>query len=703
VTFAALLPAVVAGCAAAPPVPAPPTVSYGQKIGWILRLEDQRVLRDPVPPPPVTVPARGGRAPAATPAADLVQLVGDPDGRVRRRAALAIGRVGLGGGVKPLVATLATDPEAEVRQTAAFALGLIGDGSAVGALRAALRDASPLVAGRAAEALATLGDTSSASAIGELVAAQVRSGAPAEVAPDDLAETHGPAVEAFRLGVLALGRLKAYSALASAVLDSSGRPLVRWWPVAFALQRAEDPRALPALIALAHGEGSVGRSLAARGLGAIKDPAAVDTLVALADAWPGDTRAAVSAVHALAQLGDRRAGPVLTKLLQTKGLDPLLQLEVIAALGPLRVTAASEALLDLVAHPSPAVRSAALTALRAIDPQEFLMVLSGLDSDRHWSVRATIASLLGTLDADSAVPRLTAMLADSDVRVVPSVLAALVTLKAPGTDRVLLEHLKHDDVVVRTAAAAGIGELKPVGAEGALASAFHAAGRDAACGARAAMLDALLKYGAAAARPVLQEALADKDWAVRVHAAALLRPLEPTADLAGAIRPAPTDRPPAFYESSDLVAPSVSPHVFVDTDRGTIEVELAVLDAPLTCHNFMTLARRGFFNGAPLHRVVPNFVVQDGDPRGDGEGGPGYTIRDERNERPFLRGTMGMAIDWADSGGSQFFLTHSPQPHLDGRYTAFGQVVAGLDVLDRLQPWDAIVRVRVWDGTTMSQ
>ena len=80
--------------------------------------------------------------------------------------------------------------------------------------------------------------------------------------------------------------------------------------------------------------------------------------------------------------------------------------------------------------------------------------------------------------------------------------------------------------------------------------------------------------------------------------------------------------------------------------------------------------------------------MQDGDPRGDGEGGPGYTIRDEINERPYLRGTVGMALDWEDTGGSQFFITHSPQPHLDGRYTVFGQVVQGMDVVDRLQQWD---------------
>jgi cyclophilin family peptidyl-prolyl cis-trans isomerase len=142
----------------------------------------------------------------------------------------------------------------------------------------------------------------------------------------------------------------------------------------------------------------------------------------------------------------------------------------------------------------------------------------------------------------------------------------------------------------------------------------------------------------------------------------------------------------------------VSPHAFIDTDRGTIEVEMAVLDAPLTVDNFITLARQGFFNGLTFHRVVPNFVVQAGDPRGDGEGGPGFTIRDEINQRPYLRGQVGMALDWADTGGSQFFITQSPQPHLDGRYTAFGHVVSGFEVVDRLEVGDVIRRIRVWDG-----
>jgi cyclophilin family peptidyl-prolyl cis-trans isomerase len=163
-------------------------------------------------------------------------------------------------------------------------------------------------------------------------------------------------------------------------------------------------------------------------------------------------------------------------------------------------------------------------------------------------------------------------------------------------------------------------------------------------------------------------------------------------------RPAPLRQPAAFFESEALLHPSFTPVAFIETRYGTIEIALNVVEAPLTTLNFMELARSGFFNGLRVHRLVPNFVVQAGDPRGDGEGGPGFSIPDELSALPFVRGTVGMALSWRDTGGSQFFITHSPQPHLDGRYTVFGQVVKGMDVVDQLTIHDVIARVRIWDG-----
>jgi cyclophilin family peptidyl-prolyl cis-trans isomerase len=237
----------------------------------------------------------------------------------------------------------------------------------------------------------------------------------------------------------------------------------------------------------------------------------------------------------------------------------------------------------------------------------------------------------------------------------------------------------------------------PAGAQ-ALPAAYQFGLRDATYVARAAAIEAFAKYGISVSRSLLDAALADKDWAVRLRAAALLRQGEPATNVDDRIRPAPTRMAAEGYQSANLISPTVSTQAFIDTDRGTIQIELSVLDAPLTVDNFIALARRGFFNGLLFHRVVPNFVVQGGDPRGDGEGGPGYTLRNEISQQSYLRGTVGIALDWADTGGSQFFITHSPQPHLDAKYTVFGRVIAGMDVVDKIQQGDIIRRVRVWDG-----
>ncbi len=378
-------------------------------------------------------------------------------------------------------------------------------------------------------------------------------------------------------------------------------------------------------------------------------------------------------------------------------MHPNIRLEAITALGTLKAPAGLVVAQDLMTDPWPTMRIAATRAAAAIDPETFLLVLASLDADPHWIVRAGLAGLLATLSPEIGLERVRAMLGDEDKRVWPAAMRALVALKAPDAGTVLLERVKDSDFAVRGAAADLLGELKPEGGAAALREAYKTGQPDVAYSGRASALAALAEYGAAEAVETLKSALADKEWAVRVRATELLAKLEPGADHRMAIRPAPGAATAAFEDRS-LIVPDYSPHVFVETDRGTVEFELAVLDAPQTSRNFMLLARKGFFNGLAIHRVVPNFVVQDGDSRGDGEGGPGYTIRDELNQRPFVRGAVGMALSWKDTGGSQFFIVHSPQPHLDARYTVFGHVVNGMDVVDRIQQGDLIQRVRVWDG-----
>jgi cyclophilin family peptidyl-prolyl cis-trans isomerase/HEAT repeat protein len=689
-----------AGCSAGrPPVATPEAVRPDQKLSWILQLEDQRVLRVEPPPAPAAPASPRSRtaAPAPVVLPDLTVLIKDADARIRRRAALAIGRTRLAGGMQPLTAALA-DADPDVRAMAAFALGLIGDPSAAAGLTPLLADPSPVVRGRAAQALGLIGAKDAAPAIGRLAAEYVRSAPVASMTTDAEPWPAPPEADAFRLAVCALVRLEAYEPLAAAVLDGD-RPITTWWPVAYALQRIGDPRAALALMQLLQVQGTYAPAFAARGLGSIKHrPAVVRLLPFLDPRTKAPLGVVVSAIRALGAIGDEAAVTPLVDLVLQREVPPNVRLEAVTALGQLGSADGLPVVQDLMTDPWTAMRAAAYRAAAQIDPETFMLVLAGVEPDSDWRVRAAVAEVLGTIEGDAARDRLRRMAADQDKRVVSAVLAALAASKAPDAGAVLLERLGDPDFVVRAAAARGIGALKPAGGADALRAAYEAARPDAAYGARAAILDALVAYGATEARPTLEAALADKDWAVRVHAADLLHTIDPAADAAARIRPVP-GTPVTPYDDPQLVSPELSPHVFIETARGTIEFELAVLDAPQTTRNFMALARKGFFNGLPIHRVVPNFVVQDGDPRGDGEGGPGYTIRDELNDRPFLRGTVGMALDWRDTGGSQFFITHSPQPHLDARYTVFGHVVHGMEVVDAIQQGDVIERLRVWDGT----
>jgi cyclophilin family peptidyl-prolyl cis-trans isomerase/HEAT repeat protein len=138
-----------------------------------------------------------------------------------------------------------------------------------------------------------------------------------------------------------------------------------------------------------------------------------------------------------------------------------------------------------------------------------------------------------------------------------------------------------------------------------------------------------------------------------------------------------------------------SAQIVIRTEKGDIEVELWPGRAPATVANFISLIRKNFYNNLTFHRVVSDFVIQGGDPRGDGWGGPPYHIPCEYNEADFTRGTVGMATAGKDTGGSQFFICHSEQPHLNGRYTAFGRVLQGMEIVDKIEIDDKILEITI--------
>jgi len=195
--------------------------------------------------------------------------------------------------------------------------------------------------------------------------------------------------------------------------------------------------------------------------------------------------------------------------------------------------------------------------------------------------------------------------------------------------------------------------------------------------------------------PQLVEFLSNEDRAVAIQAAASLRKMT-GVDYSTHIsyrEPTHTD-----FDFASFRALPETIQVTISTARGDIAAEFYKELAPFTVMAIVKLSQqRGYYRGLTFHRVVPNFVVQGGCPRGDGWGGPGFLLRSEFSPEPYATGTIGIASAGKDTEGSQFFITHSPQPHLEGRYTVIGRVVGGQDVVDSIQRDDRLFDLKIQD------
>ncbi len=296
----------------------------------------------------------------------------------------------------------------------------------------------------------------------------------------------------------------------------------------------------------------------------------------------------------------------------------------------------------------------ALAQTHASDPAraETLIALSRRSEP---AVRAAAADGLGALDDAASAAQLQAMLDDGDPAVVAAVAGAIEKRKLAAAGPLLVAQLArwHGPDAVETLQAL----LSAIGA-------FHLTG----------------------AAPAVRALTHDAPAAVCLAAQATLLALGEPASIAPA-RPDATS-----YAAEPLPR---EPRVVLRTARGVIRVQLFPAEAPATVRSFLSLVRKRFYDGLTFHRVVPGFVSQGGDPRGDGSGGPGYDLPCELNPRRYVEGTLGMALSGPDTGGSQFFFTHTPQPHLDGRYTVFGQIFEGVDVAAALLEGDAIESIRL--------
>jgi cyclophilin family peptidyl-prolyl cis-trans isomerase/HEAT repeat protein len=615
-----------------------------------------------------------------------------PDSFVRRIAALGAGRIG-DLRATPLIVPLLADPDSTVRVSAAFALGLLRDSAAAQPIidrLTGLPALEPATAVEAVTALAKIGGP----AVGGFFAGVL--GGKVVLSQDDREL-------GIREIVLQSWRLGPDAPVANLLpfMDDTNAA-VRWRAV-FALGRLRAPAAAARMLLALRDEDVYIRSLAARALSrgyaqaARLSPATVADVLARLASDP-NIQVRISALGALGSYHDSTLSVRIVPQLNDQ--VPNVQVAAAEAMGNLGGSEAVKGLARLAgARGLFAVRRAALVALAQVDTAAFAAAASAWRKSTDWRERVAVAE--GTAaHAPGSNPW---FLTDRDGRVIAAGLQAWSTADTsadPGILRAARRLLNHADAGVRSVAADIVTRVADPADLPALAAMYARTGRDSFPDAALSALKGILairKSGPGAQarvdREFLQTTSRPADYLVRrwaeenwPEAEAKWGPAYPIAT--GRTTQEYRDLVRRFITRTDSLA---RPRITIETEqRGPVVIELLGPDAPLTVANFLRLVDRHFFDGNRWHRVVPNFVVQDGDPRGDGFGGPGGAIRDEVNMNRYDGPMLGMALSGPDTGASQWFITLSAQPHLDGTYTIFGRVVSGIASLLRITQGDQI-------------
>lgn len=664
---------------------------------------------------------------------------------LRARAALAAGRIGDEAAIPALVKLL-SDGEIEVSATAAFALGEIESAKASEAVLKLMRDsgAKAELRARAVEAAGKI-----AAANRDDASAAPLKGAILALLEAELRKGQMQSADVIRLGLTAALRARpdnADSVIAKFFTNEDARVRA---DAANAYSRVQGKSASEQLQEMLTGDKDpIARANAARALGVAGDKTALNKLLAAAES-DEDQRVRVSAIRSVGQINDpataervmKQVGAVFGEYKASKDRFPAEQnelLDAVTALGRVAGKTADKDTLTLLKeiNEKTGFRHGEIeSAIARIDPSgywPYLVERPNATKNSFESMSATnqgLSAISDFIKSDEQKELRQSIVADSvrgfskleeaagkDPRLlmaIPAVIGLYADLSPEGSDAVLRDFLKHRDVFVRAAAASAIGDRSASSDNfKALAAAFaHSLKNDKGYDdAKLAMLSAIVKLDKLKAKDSITAALGHYEYLVRKRASELIRAnglekeFPDTQEMVGGVGPYDAGRESmlgqvtmtdADYKRA-LGRRNGKVSAVVSTAKGKFTIEFFPEEAPITVDNFVTLAKEGYFNGISIHRVVPNFVVQDGDPRGDGNGGPGWQIRCEINTIPYDRGMVGMALSGKDTGGSQWFITHSPQPHLDGGYTVFGRVPEiGMAVIDRLSRGDVITSVEI--------
>lgn len=672
-----LLPALafLAACATTPPPPPAPAgtpAAHGltlEEEARVLALEDRREYD----------------------AAWAGAWASHPNSLHRKRLAIALARIGPhtfidtngdgdrdSGEQQAGIATLTgliADSDPTVRTAVAFAFGEIGDSAGVDPLFTLAGDADSRVAAEAIEALAKL----NASVPVPRYAALARS------------EAEGTRATALRF----LFRFNSdeASAIAAEALETSSASVRQ--EAAYALsRRAYAPARERLELLLADGSTNV-RVYTVAALGRIADPRSLPALIRAA----GDPHPWVrtNAMVALARVAAKDASGLTADdvpriIAATEDPDTGTRAASIEALGwyATRQELARKRLLEIAANGSRWERELAVGAIaRHFAETNPALLPTDLTGWQKVRVLEAVAAL------PKAGPALRSRLAgDAETVVRMNAIGTIPDDRVDAEMSLIRAALEHDDPIVRANALDRYAESRSETAEQkrALFEAMEQRARsDRENDARLAAINGLanLEYGGR--EGFLRSLLSDRDPVVRRVAADLL------VEKLDAGRPQYTPLAVREVDYMAVAAWAREPHTAsIHMTRGVIDLVLLPQDAPMTAWNFAELARRKYFDNTTFMRVVPNFVIQGGDPRNDQSGGPGYAIRDEINLQKYTRGAVGMALSGSDTGGSQFFITHSAQPHLDGGYTIFARVANGMSgVVDTTERGDRVETITI--------
>jgi cyclophilin family peptidyl-prolyl cis-trans isomerase/HEAT repeat protein len=613
------------------------------------------------------------------------KLMADPEPAIRARCAELLGRNGNRAGV-PYLAALCDDPDELVARTAVYSLGLVGGEEALKILDRCLGEKPASIKPYALEAL---GKTNMKEA----------------------ARIIAPWLRNFNAA------LRAQAALALAFAGDSAAAVelepINFDPdprvaacAAYAMGRLGYTPGVERIVALLTHEEPEVRFRAVEALGRLKERSALPAIAPLTldpDRW-----VAIKAAETIGRIGKKQDLPALDTLLSSD--DDYLKTVALNGIAAVAGKQRFELVKPLVNDRSPMVRRAALGAVAATGKRDARPILLKTVDNGARAERSTALELLGAIGDPADLPLLVRAIAPAvDPLLREGAAAGLGTwerkdeLKAPGDCRdengepiapleALVRAARGDDWVVASIAIeslgkAGFPDVVPalVGIYGASTSYNDGDRRLAVVDAIGSMAkkigeDGVGKYGLKA---FFAGAVTDADPRVSSAAARAASGfgMKLEAASAGAWKRGVTP-----WKEPALPLGEVT--IRVSTSRGDIEILLFGDEAPAAVRSLVTLAQAHFFDGFAFHRIVPAFVIQGGCPRGDGWGDAGYLLRNENNMHRYERGTVGMADSGLDTAGSQFFVTHTPQPHLNGRYTVVGRVTKGMDVVDTIEEGD---------------